>query len=321
MNGRCLNDLMDYAVEICDSCGDPFCEKCLVHPRGPKGPPFCTNCAMALSGVRNRRPVKQLGRSEIKRRRKALKADLTEQDSVEPLSMPGTDLINGPELERQAEDDQKKETGLMSRFRRRKTDRPDEEPSDPGELFADQEAVFETTVAGGRRSSDPDLGENEAPEFPDTSDELEQSGHPDHSSATALLNQLRDGEGGGDDDVWLPSGDHGASAWSLPEMSQQSPLGASGPWGAVASTPFAPGTDGAEEPVGPAPAAFSEGDVPMFVTEAELKSQGPKDIDTSGNWVPPLLRGMAPSAGSNGGELTRRRRRPDPAQQPSEPED
>ena len=320
MNGRCQNDLMDYAVEICDSCGDPFCEKCLVHPRGPKGPPFCTNCAMALSGVRNRRPVKPLARSEIKRRRKALKADQSEQGSVPPITMPGTDLINGPELERQAEADQTKQTGIMSRFRRRKTDRPADEPSDPSELFADQEAVFETTVAGGRRSDDPELGDNEPPVLPDTPDEFEAAGHPDHSSATALLNQLRDGVGGVDEDVWLPAADHGATAWSLPEMSQQSPLGTSGPWGAVASAPISPDIDGVEEPESPVPVTFSEGDVPMFVTEAELKSQGPKDIDTSGNWVPPILRGMAPSAGSNGGELTRRRRRADPDEQPSEPE-
>ena len=97
-------------------------------------------------------------------------------------------------------------------------------------------------------------------------------------------------------------------------MSQQSPLGASGPWGAVASAPFTPGDDGPVETETPPPVPLAEGDVPMFVTEAELKSQGPKDIDTSGNWVPPILRGMAPSAGSNGGELTRRRRRSDPAE-------
>ncbi len=311
---------MDYAVEICDSCGEPFCEKCLVHPRGPKGPPFCTNCAMALSGVRNRRPVKPMGRSEIKRRRKALKAEQTEQDSVQASNMPGTDLINGPELEHQAEGDQTKESGIMSRFRRRKTDRLADAPSDPSELFADQEAVFETTVAGGRRVTDPELDDNEPPDLPDAGDEFEPSGSPDHSSATALLNQLRDGESGVDDDVWLPAAEHGATAWSLPEMSQQSPLGASGPWGAVASAPVEPNADAVEEPESPAPVTFSEGDVPMFVTEAELKSQGPKDIDTSGNWVPPILRGMAPSAGSNGGELTRRRRRTEPAEQPLEPE-
>ncbi len=311
---------MDYAVEICDSCGEAFCEKCLVHPRGPKGPPFCTNCAMALSGVRNRRPVKPIARGEIKRRRKALKAEQTEQDSVQATTMPGTDLINGPELERQAEADQTKETGIMSRFRRRKTDRLADAPSDPSELFADHEAVFETTVAGGRRATDPELEDNEPPVLPDTPEEFEPSGHPDHSSATALLNQLRDAESEVDDDVWLPAADHGATAWSLPEMSQQSPLGASGPWGAVASAPVAPNTDAVEEPESPAPVPLAEGDAPMFVTEAELKSQGPKDIDTSGNWVPPILRGMAPSAGTNGGELTRRRRRADPAEQPPEPE-
>ncbi|NNF56559.1 MAG: hypothetical protein HKN03_19210 [Acidimicrobiales bacterium] len=319
MNGRCQNDLMDYAADICDSCGDQFCEKCLVHPRGPKGPPFCTNCAMALSGVRNRRPVKPIGRGEIKRRRKALRAELNEQDSGQAISMPGTDLINGPELERQAELDQEKDSGIMSRFRRRKTDRPAEQQSDPGELFADDEAVFETTVAGGRRATDPELGENEPPVFPDTPDEFQSSSHNDHSSATALLNQLREGDGGIDEDVWLPAADQSSAAWSLPEMPQQSPLGASGPWGAVASAPVAPSTDAAAEPV-PTPEPFSESDAPMFVTEAELKAQGPKDIDTSGNWVPPILRGMAPSAGSNGAELTRRRRRPEPTEQPPETE-
>ncbi len=338
MNGRCHNDLMDFAADICESCGEQFCERCFVFPRGPKGPPFCTHCAMGLSGVRNRRPIKPLGRGEIKRRRKALKNGLSEQESVAPIKMPGTDLINGPDLEPSIDEEEEQEgsSGILGRFRRRRTDPPDTADVDPGQLFEDDDPVYQTTVAGGRRAEDPSLPhENTMPTSdmptsdmptsdmptsdPQDDEHPEKSALlPEHSTATALLNQLR--EGGNtdlDDDVWLPSSPIDAPTWSLPDVSQQSPLGASGPWGAVA-TPQAPPADAPTSEIQVAPEPTDA--APVFLTEAQLKAaqraEGPADKDGSGNWVPPSLRGMDPKAATNGGELTKRRRR---TEAPAEP--
>jgi hypothetical protein len=300
MNGRCHNDPMDFATEVCDSCGDPFCANCLVYPRGTNKPPFCTNCAMALSGVRNRRPVKPLPRGEIKKRRKKLKAELADQDTavLPDIHLPMSDLIEAPQVETEVLPASVDSTGFMGRFRRRKTD-----PATDHEAATTDFETAQVTILGGKDESEtldaapppPSPGGGEDDEF--------VASRPEHSTATAILEQLREQEADSDEeDVWLPPAGDETTTWTLPEMNQ-SPLGGTGPWEGVASST----QSGVDQP-----ASEDNGDFvpPVFVSEAELRSQGPADTDDSGNWVPPTLRGMAPQAGNNADELPRRRRQP-----------
>ena len=307
MNGRCHNDPMDFATEVCDSCGEMFCFNCLVYPRGNSKAPFCTHCAMALSGVRNRRPVKPLPRGEIKKRRKALRAQLAEDNSQdEQIYMPGTDLIDAPSIEEQAIPAAEESGGLLSRFFRRKTDEP--APPEPQfETIAADLPEPTVTVVGG---AEP-LDQPPAPSLQDFDHPVAAADEfipipPDHSAA-AILEQLKEQESVGDDNVWLPpSGDEGPT-WTLPDVQQQSPLGNSGPWEGVA-TPVA--DESSPTSAQPSPVrSFADASAPMFVSEAELRADGPADTDQTGNWVPPTLRGMAPQAHTNGDELPRRRRR------------
>ncbi len=183
----------------------------------------------------------------------------------------------------------------MGRFRRRKTDHE----ATPTEL-----ATAQVTILGGD-------DETEAAPPPPTpavgEDEESVPTPPERSTATAILEQLREQEAGcDDDDVWLPPVGDEMATWTLPDINQ-SPLGGAGPWESVASS--------TQSAVDEAPPEVAGDFVPpVFVSEAELRSQGPADTDTSGNWVPPTLRGMAPEAGNNGDELPRRRR-----QQPQDP--
>ena len=295
MNGRCHNDPMDFAADVCDSCGDQFCSNCLVYPRGSNKAPFCTTCAMALSGVRNRRPVKPLPRGEIKKRRKKLKSELADQAAQPQIELPASNLIEVPDVEVVMEEPRLDSGGFMGRFRRRKTDQVDEVEIEPSEAPTPQ-----VTVVGGEQQ--PESLETPPPPMPAAveGDEFEPS-PPEHSSATAILEQLKEQEAAGDDDdVWLPPAGAESTPWTLPEI-QQSPLGGSGPWESVATTATAAAERGPDEET-------DEFTPPVFVSEAELRSEGPADTDLSGNWVPPTLRGMAPQAGRNGAELPRRRR-------------
>ncbi len=74
MNGRCETDSLDRAVDVCDSCYGEFCRSCLVVPRGRRHP-LCTDCALVLSGVRGHSSPQQRGeRGTVKQRRAELKA-------------------------------------------------------------------------------------------------------------------------------------------------------------------------------------------------------------------------------------------------------
>ena len=269
MNGRCHNDPMDFAAEVCDSCGEMFCSNCLVYPRGNSKAPFCTHCAMALSGVRNRRPVKPLPRGEIKKRRKALRAQLAEDDGQpEPTSfMPGGDLIDAPEIEDRRQPDAEDESGgRLGRFFRRKTDvAPPPEP----QLEAIAADLPEPTVTVVGAAEPDDLPP--APNMEYLSDPLAVEDEfvptpPDHSAA-AILEQLKEQESAGDDNVWLPPTGDETPTWTLPDVQHQSPLGNNGPWEGVAASPAAAEDTANPSQPEPAPvAAFAEAGAPMFVS-------------------------------------------------------
>ena len=80
MNGRCETDPLDRAVDVCDSCYGEFCQQCLIQPRGRRHP-LCTDCALALSGVRGHvSPQVRGDRRTAKERRTELKASAAQDD-------------------------------------------------------------------------------------------------------------------------------------------------------------------------------------------------------------------------------------------------
>lgn len=78
MDDRCTRHSFEEAVDFCRTCGDPFCNECLVYSFGRDQQPFCVNCALAAAGVRSnagRTPTisKREMRHRAKERRKAEK--------------------------------------------------------------------------------------------------------------------------------------------------------------------------------------------------------------------------------------------------------
>jgi len=66
---QCTKHSFETAADLCEACGNPMCQKCLVYPHGTRKPPFCITCALVVSGVKHG-AVTPLSRKEIKRRRK-----------------------------------------------------------------------------------------------------------------------------------------------------------------------------------------------------------------------------------------------------------
>jgi hypothetical protein len=52
MAARCTKHSFEVAIAQCRSCGEPFCDDCLVYTYGPSSPPFCVPCALVAAGVR-----------------------------------------------------------------------------------------------------------------------------------------------------------------------------------------------------------------------------------------------------------------------------
>jgi hypothetical protein len=53
MSNHCFKHIFEEAVDACRTCGNEFCESCLVFARGPQKPPYCVPCALVASGVRH----------------------------------------------------------------------------------------------------------------------------------------------------------------------------------------------------------------------------------------------------------------------------
>lgn len=55
---NCHRHQWDQSEDECRSCGQSFCEKCLVYVHGATARPMCINCALKKSGVRGSKRVK-----------------------------------------------------------------------------------------------------------------------------------------------------------------------------------------------------------------------------------------------------------------------
>lgn len=77
MQGRCDNNPLDQAEDVCNECGGEYCSACLVYPRGQKRPPVCKACAILKSGVRmsgRNEKWESANRKGIRKRRKSVQA-------------------------------------------------------------------------------------------------------------------------------------------------------------------------------------------------------------------------------------------------------
>lgn len=96
MEERCLEHQFEPAEDQCRTCGNAFCNECLVYSFGPNEPPFCLACALAAAGVRSnagRRPTvsrRELRRQqrETKKARKAAEAAKADQRPQIDWSVP-----------------------------------------------------------------------------------------------------------------------------------------------------------------------------------------------------------------------------------------
>lgn len=80
MNGRCDNDPLDPADNVCDLCGGDFCISCLITPKGRKKP-WCKKCALDRSGVRGGvKTKKKSSKRDARSRRKELTETRGERD-------------------------------------------------------------------------------------------------------------------------------------------------------------------------------------------------------------------------------------------------
>ena len=74
LDERCCRNQFEFADDYCNRCGLPFSNEYLVYAFGPKKPPMCVSCSLALSGVRanaGNRPV--VSKRELRKREKARK--------------------------------------------------------------------------------------------------------------------------------------------------------------------------------------------------------------------------------------------------------
>lgn len=141
MNGRCENDALDAAVDVCDACGGEFCFGCLLFPNGPKKVPLCTACAIGTSGVRKaaKRERLQSRGSASKRRKELRKLAAAEQTQSLVVLDDLPDIGFDHEIEPEPEQKPKKKR------LRRKGDRGDKSVAEP-ELDHDGDSFDDGSV-------------------------------------------------------------------------------------------------------------------------------------------------------------------------------
>jgi hypothetical protein len=74
IEGRCIRHTFELADAHCRSCGNEFCNECLVYAFGTSKPPYCVACALAAAGVRSNAGLPpKVSRRESRRREKEMK--------------------------------------------------------------------------------------------------------------------------------------------------------------------------------------------------------------------------------------------------------
>ncbi|HLT16849.1 MAG TPA: hypothetical protein VK007_09115 [Acidimicrobiales bacterium] len=84
----CIKHPHEVGVSHCGRCGGSWCGDCLVHPFGPKKPPYCMSCAMFAAGVRTHADRPALSRRELKALEKAARAAAKGKPAPTPAPAP-----------------------------------------------------------------------------------------------------------------------------------------------------------------------------------------------------------------------------------------
>lgn len=206
MLGRCDNDPLDVAEEICGMCGGEFCLGCLVPTKARNAKHACKSCVVNRAGLRPTEKEPLATKRKIRKRRKALAASAAdrEKNGFTYFNDPDSDFDHGPRYQDEtSEDDESTEEAntvesvepddgsderkvLRSANRtnrrkigrlggRRKTDAAEPEPEIEPELSAKSLAVWAQN-------------EEVVEEHPRTAPTIENVG----PSATEVLDQLRE---------------------------------------------------------------------------------------------------------------------------------
>lgn len=298
MNGRCENDALDAAIDVCEECGGEYCSSCLVFPGGRKKPPLCKICAIANSGVRMRAKRERVQpKSEARKRRKELRKAQEEQVRARVVHVEDLPDFNFEPPHEIAADSK---TEKRRRLRRRgESDDHQDSPTDEAASLEEQaDQILAMTAPQETRATNP-------------------------NSASRLLDEIRDGAGldrtgAGDvwnfptevgpteselDPKWLPLSNPDASnPFDDPEMGrvERSPreiesafpapdLNA-GPLSVDLESPRARRQLEIEDSESSQPRLTA----PAFEEEdAKARSE---DTDAAGNWIPPNLRGIVPES-------------------------
>lgn len=345
MNGRCENDPIDRANDVCQMCAGEFCPACIIYPHGQKKPGVCKECAIAGSGLRgSSASAKRMSSRQVKKRRQDL-ADLAVEagdqkfqffDEDETFELKGP--LVGPEFDEPEEPKRRR----VPKMKRTKTDEVPQHSSEmpPAPMAPNDDSGL-----------DVDTEEDDAIDIAATLDALTPRTQtpapvPKGPSATELLEKLKEVKGPDAvpafseptsespvADPWVPAGkdpwvpaersvdrfEAPAPAPTVHEPTAPAPtfhepafhqpaFHDDDPFAATAPTPS---HRRAEDPPAPAPVASAAPtevaaapdnlDLSMnpFATDEPApvgaSTQSTKaDTDSSGNWVPPILRGMAP---------------------------
>jgi hypothetical protein len=89
VKSNCEVHAFEVADDRCGQCGHAFCSDCIVYPWGPRKPPLCKSCAIAVAGIRkhaSRPPV--ASRRNLRREARARKKERRAQQAALPQTEP-----------------------------------------------------------------------------------------------------------------------------------------------------------------------------------------------------------------------------------------
>ncbi len=134
MNGRCDNDPLDRADNVCDKCGGDYCDACLLYPRGKKRAPVCKACAIAASGIRSTsKSTTPQERKQVRKRRKELQQaeEIEDNQGFIFFDEEGSDIVmrDPSVLEPEEEEAPARRFGKKSKTKSKSTPKDKAEPA------------------------------------------------------------------------------------------------------------------------------------------------------------------------------------------------
>ncbi len=385
MNGRCDNDPLDIADEICGICGGEFCHGCVIKTRISNAKLVCKTCALDHSGLRSGDKRSVASRNRIRRAKRELTASTLSSSSPSGFTYfddPGSEFEFDPE---RAAIDLKAENSKTHDLPEQAGDSVSDKASNPGRRLlrlgrltgrrkgdnqsgqTTKSQLEESATSTSHLASsdeDPQLSPSSAVENVDPSP-TEASSHPSttHPSATPKVEEVEEVEEQlppppvaesptpSATDLLTKLKETGGATTGQPQTRPAEPVHVD-----LNDSPFATGFEPVSVPtnadpnVNPPPSTRPQpaepispghgptdlsaspfGDpftspTPIGATREHTAStlqgdSGPAgemrgapsldpsraDTDVDGNWIPPILRGMAPVVERENNSLPRRR--------------